>query len=485
MGANRMRFFGALIVAASGVAIMPVASAEDAICAITPDHPLVGDTRWYGLYYNDQKIGHASTSLTIESSADGEMFLQQFSMTFKLEQSEETIEQRRRFQAKPPHELIDGRYRSADREIDYQQRGRDLHLMESDVSRIWRGVDRDLCDEEELAIHRILETGAKVGASFETADFDVEHQTMIRSTHELETIETRRILGADHHIQTMTTSTSSSDDTLVFKTNSQFQNGEAVNIFIGPMEFRAESEAIANSPNTGVDLFAEFEKPLRRPLSDLWSIKTLTLRAVIDDQSLDIKDVVEDGVLQKVVYPDIQTAIIEIADRPATLAKGNSNQFLRPTSSHPADHPRLQNLAREITSPLGPNPDNRLVADAILSFVSGYIETVPKSPYVYHTTSVFDILDNRIGDCTEYSQLFVTLARAAGLPAREATGFVYNGDDRAPTLAGHAWVEVLIDGRWIGMDPTWGEKTLNKSHVQIKNTLTPSLTFEIIDIVYH
>ena len=480
-----MKSFFALMIAIGSLVVTPAAVADDGVCKVELDHPMIGAKRWYGLYYENQKIGHASTSLSFENSADGEVILQQFSKTFKFEQTEETIEQRRRFQAKPPHDLIDGRYRSADREIDYQQRGRDLYLMENDISRVWRGVDRNLCDEEELAIHRALDKDAMVNSRFETADFDVENQTMILSSHELLTIETRRILGAEHRFQTLATSTASSDETLVFKTRSQFQNGQAVNIFIGPMEFRAESEAIANSPNIGVNLFAEFEKPLSRPLRDLSSIKTLPLRAVIDDPSLDISDVVEDGVLQKVIYPDNKTAIIEIADHPAPLANDNGGQFLRPTSNHPADHPRLQALAKKITSPLGQAPEDQLIADAILRFVSRYIETVPESPYVYHTTSVFDILDNRTGDCTEYSQLFVTLARAAGLPAREATGFVYNADDRAPTLAGHAWVEVLIDGRWVGMDPTWGETRLNKSHVQIKNTLVPSLAFDVIDVVYH
>jgi len=467
-------------------ALIPAAgSAEDVGCEIQPDHPLIGAVRWYGLYYDNQKIGHASTSLTREASANGNVILQQFSMTFKLEQSEETIEQQRRFQGKPPHGLIDGWYRTADREIKYQQRGRDLHLRERDISRLWQGLDRDLCDEEELAIHRFLEDDPSPGNRFQTEDFDVEHQTLISSTHDLLENETRRMLGAEHRFQILTTSTISSDESMVLKTKVQFQNGEAVNIFIGPMEFRAESEVIANSPNVGINLFAEFEKPLNRPLSNLPSIEALTLKAVIDDPVLDIGDVIEGGGFQNVAYRDSKTAIIEITERPATHAEEPRDRFLRPTSSHPADHPRLQTLMREITAPLGPNPDDRMVAEAILLFVSRYIETVPESPYVYHTTSVFDVLDNRTGDCTEYSQLFVTLARAAGLPARDVSGFVYNGNDQNPMLSGHAWVEVMIDGQWIGMDPTWGETTLNRSHVRIKNTLVPSLAFEVIDITYH
>ena len=34
--------------------------------------------------------------------------------------------------------------------------------------------------------------------------------------------------------------------------------------FLGPIELRVETEAVAHQPNQGVDLFAEFEKPLNR-----------------------------------------------------------------------------------------------------------------------------------------------------------------------------------------------------------------------------
>ena len=132
-----------------------------------------------------------------------------------------------------------------------------------------------------------------------------------------------------------------------------------------------------------------------------------------------------------------------------------------------------------------PDPnDERALAEALLQFVADYIENVPESPYAYHTTSVFDILDNRTGDCTEHSQLFITLARALGMPARDATGYVYSGDDEAPSLGGHAWVEAFVDGRWIGLDPTWEEFRLNRSHVQTRNDFVLGLSFEVLDINY-
>lgn len=482
---NRLLLLFSLILIGSGL-VTPSARAADPPCVVSLDHPLFGAKRWYGLYYEDGKIGHAMTAMELDLSGVGngeqDLIVQRFSMTFKLEKTEETIEQTRRFDINAPHRLLEGIYQSADRLITYEQQEADLHLLEDGMTRIWRDVDRDLCDEEDIAIHRFLERDLDIGATLETEDFDVENQVMTTGTHDLEEVSTRRILGADHLFQTLRTASAS--DVFSYKARTRFQNGEAVNLFLGPIELRAETEAIAHEPNQGVDLFAEFEKPLNRPLSRLSDIETLTLKASVDDPVVTIEEVVSDGYGQRVDYLDDKTAIIRIARQPAPLEDIEPTTFLRPTSSHPADHPRLKALIDEIKAPLGPKVDDLRLAGAILDFVSGYIENVPESPYAYHTTSVFDILDNRTGDCTEHSQLFVTLAHAAGLPAREVSGFVYGGNHRTPSLGGHAWVEVLIDGQWIGMDPTWEEIELNRSHVQTQNTLVPSLAFEVIDITY-
>ena len=39
--------------------------------------------------------------------------------------------------------------------------------------------------------------------------------------------------------------------------------------------------------------------------------------------------------------------------------------------------------------------------------------------------TVADIMEKKSGDCTEHALLFVTLARALGIPAREVSGIYY------------------------------------------------------------
>ena len=70
--------------------------------------------------------------------------------------------------------------------------------------------------------------------------------------------------------------------------------------------------------------------------------------------------------------------------------------------------------------------------------------------------------------CTEFTDLFIALSRAAGIPARELNGFAWteNPKLRPLSLSGdilHAWPEYWDKDRnlWIQVDPTWGNTTGN------------------------
>jgi hypothetical protein len=68
--------------------------------------------------------------------------------------------------------------------------------------------------------------------------------------------------------------------------------------------------------------------------------------------------------------------------------------------------------------------------------------------------SALEVLTGREGDCTEHAVLLAALARAAGIPARVATGLAYTDrfDGREAVFVPHAWVVAWVDGRWQGFD---------------------------------
>jgi transglutaminase-like putative cysteine protease len=64
-------------------------------------------------------------------------------------------------------------------------------------------------------------------------------------------------------------------------------------------------------------------------------------------------------------------------------------------------------------------------------------------------------LTNRQGDCSEYTDLSIAMARAAGIPARAVYGWGYYENEN---LRGHAWLEFYFPGEgWQPADPTWRE----------------------------
>ncbi|HEU5237131.1 MAG TPA: transglutaminase domain-containing protein, partial [Pyrinomonadaceae bacterium] len=70
-------------------------------------------------------------------------------------------------------------------------------------------------------------------------------------------------------------------------------------------------------------------------------------------------------------------------------------------------------------------------------------------------------LATREADCTEFSQLYVAMARSLGLPARTVSGLAHSGS----AFGGHAWVEVFI-GQWIELDPTFGTDFVDATHIR-------------------
>ncbi len=64
-------------------------------------------------------------------------------------------------------------------------------------------------------------------------------------------------------------------------------------------------------------------------------------------------------------------------------------------------------------------------------------------------------LSQKKGDCTEYSDLFVALCRAKGIPARVVTGYTIRFDSIPPK---HHWAEVYFENLgWVPFDVNWGD----------------------------
>jgi len=76
-------------------------------------------------------------------------------------------------------------------------------------------------------------------------------------------------------------------------------------------------------------------------------------------------------------------------------------------------------------------------------------------------------LKNKGGDCTDYTDTFVTLCRASGFPARSIEGYPIDASDLA---IGHNWSEVFISGYgWVPFDPTYDDNNGSSQDTTFEN----------------
>ncbi|MEM3402003.1 MAG: transglutaminase domain-containing protein [Candidatus Hadarchaeales archaeon] len=119
-----------------------------------------------------------------------------------------------------------------------------------------------------------------------------------------------------------------------------------------------------------------------------------------------------------------------------------------------SDDSRISALAAELVENA---PNVYYEAENIFRFVIKYLQykrldAEHGALYAYLT---------KVGDCTEYSNLFVALARAAGIPAKVVAGNgylpIYNvGGSADFSATGHAWaIFYLPDYGWVPVDGVW------------------------------
>lgn len=76
-------------------------------------------------------------------------------------------------------------------------------------------------------------------------------------------------------------------------------------------------------------------------------------------------------------------------------------------------------------------------------------------------------LKNKGGDCTDYTDTFVTLCRASGFPARSIEGYPIDVSD---LVMGHSWSEVFISGYgWVPFDPTYDDSNGSSQDTTFEN----------------
>lgn len=114
--------------------------------------------------------------------------------------------------------------------------------------------------------------------------------------------------------------------------------------------------------------------------------------------------------------------------------------------------PADEGIARTAAEIVGTETSARAAATAICRWVHGAI----RPEMIAETLSGPQVLERRVGKCTEYTTLYASLARAAGIPTRIVLGQRRFPGESGDTWGGHMWNEVFV-GEWLPVDASADE----------------------------
>lgn len=151
------------------------------------------------------------------------------------------------------------------------------------------------------------------------------------------------------------------------------------------------------------------------------------------------------------------TTQVVLVPRPSFLSPNEYADYTKELPNWQTKSPEIKALADELKTP-------QAIYDYVVKTLtydfSRVIEDQPR-------LGALDALKNpNSAVCREFTDLFIALARAANIPAREVDGYAYTENARQRPLSAtqdilHTWPEYYDQNKrtWVMVDPTWGSTT--------------------------
>ena len=420
---------------------------------------------WYGLYNEDKKFGYMHYGLYSEQKDKKNVLVFKTNMTTKMaaegQESTSTSVEKVIFDQESG-ELMGCSVESSE-EIGNKKTGHTAVKSKG----VWlvtdhAGEQREVVVSKEnygikefYSVDLWVLSRPKIGDQKKSRTFECETMEYPEVTSEIKAIGPALISGSK--VKTYDILTRFKDVTLALRV---LEDGRLWSVEAGEMEFRLEPESIAKN-NLLIAMDSTKPTQIKNPIDEYERLNFIKLKISKDKPLSDMPESFQQGVVRN----DERTFTVSLGPKTAIQQKLQKDDYAKYTAAnfeYPASHPEISSLARKIVDD-AKTDDEKIWR--ILTFVSNALI----DDYWSNSENVLDILRNQKGDCTEHAKLFVTLARASDLPAREALGLVYNNDEETPGFSGHAWAEVSVDGHWVGVDPMWGERVITPIRIKFKD----------------
>ncbi len=148
---------------------------------------------------------------------------------------------------------------------------------------------------------------------------------------------------------------------------------------------------------------------------------------------------------------------ISLAPKEVLLSNSEKKLYTRPTLNWQTENPEIKKNAANLKTP-------RAIYDYVISSLNYDFKRVEKQLPRLGAAQALAKSDSAV--CREFTDLFVAIARSAGIPAREVNGYAYTQNSKQRPLSLiqdilHAWPEYYDYDKktWVMIDPTWGNTT--------------------------
>jgi transglutaminase-like putative cysteine protease len=231
------------------------------------------------------------------------------------------------------------------------------------------------------------------------------------------------------------------------------------------------AEAAINKKDLLLDFsLVPVDKPLERPAT-LRSL-TVELSGFAENLPL-ISDTVQkaERLAGTLVRFSVDIGTLSAACTTPAAETPDPKNYLEATDRILVDNPGIVQRKKEI---LAETKDPRQMVEKLISWVAENItenSTDSQSP--------LETLEKRTGNCQSHARLYLSLARAAGIPTRFVSGLVYA---EGKGFLYHSWAESYL-GYWLPVDPTLGEVPANATHIKLAEGDAPGDLAPLADLI--
>ena len=424
---------------------------------------LVGED-WYGVYMNGQKAGYSQNSVAVESN--GSIVVTE-NAQFRVKMMD--IAQEMQILLKRTYSK-DGHLLRIEQQVkDVQGPKRFVATVEGDSMKLEStiaGVTQveTLPKPKESLVDAIkqmelVRKDAAVGDELTYTLFEPMYKRELEGVSRIQGIEERNFEGAKtkvFRIETTVQNMGIKSISYVTEKGKTLEDSIA-----GMLRMRLEPKEIAVDVNYNNDVIVSNAAMIDKPIPDPRTRKTIHLHVEgpmtadhlfsEERQTFTPAGTMFDFIGRKISLEGFTTAKLPIADESA-------KQWLKPSVFVQSEDPRLIKKAKDIA---GQANDSFVVSSALCHWVYRNVKTT----YSAQLSNALEVLDKPEGDCTEHSILFVGLARAIGLPAREVAGLIYVNNGQ-PAFYFHQWAKVWV-GKWVDVDPTFDQPVADATHIKL------------------